>query len=289
MKMRKFVTYFCLIFGSSVIAQKVQVKKICDLEKKFYETSGLVLLHDKYLITHNDGGNKSEVYLLDTTGKLMLTIDVDEAKNEDWEDLALDDKGRLFIGDIGNNYNQRKKLHFYILRSGFELDKNQRVNADKITFTYEDQTAYPPEKNKMNFDAEAFIWKDDKLYIFTKCRTKPFTGISNVYVLPAKPGKYVAKKIGSFQYCSSAWQLCGVTAADYNPSTKELIVMTYSRLHVYANFPGHQFWKGKHTVYNLPGIKQREAICYRGKNSWYMTDEYKRGFGGGNLYKVTVK
>ena len=287
--MRKFVTIICLACCTSVTAQKIQVKKICDLDKKFYETSGLVFLHNKYLITHNDGGNKSEIYLLDTNGRHLLTIDVDEAKNQDWEDIALDDKGRLYIGDIGNNYNNRKKLQIYILRSGFEFDKNRKVNADKITFTYEDQKSFPPDKNNMNFDAEALIWKDDKIYIFTKCRSKPFTGVSNVYVIPAEPGQYIAKKIGAFQFCSSAWQFCGVTAADYNPSTKELLVMTYSRMHIYSDFPNHEFWKGKHSVFSLPGIKQREAICYASKNSWFMTDEYKYGFGGGNLYKVSLK
>ena len=65
---------------------------------------------------------------------------------------------RLFIGDFGNNYNKRGKNHIYILRAGFIKDKNNRVNADKITFTYEDQDKFPPKKESLNFDAEAFFW-----------------------------------------------------------------------------------------------------------------------------------
>ena len=270
----------------SLSAQHLKSLKICDLDKKLYETSGLVLIDNKYLITHNDGGNKSEIYVLNLEGKLLKTIDVDEAKNRDWEDLATDDQGRLYIGDFGDNLNVRDKKQIYILRSGFVDDKNQKVNADKITFTYPDQKKFPPHKSEMNFDAEAFIWLNGQIYIFTKCRTKPFTGISYIYTIPATEGEHVAKKIGRFQFCSSNWQWCSVTAADYNPKTKELSILTYSKLYVYSNFKGHNFWEGKRKTYNITSIKQREAICYNGKNSWYMTDEYRRGFGGGNLYKL---
>ena len=151
-----------LFFSFLGTSQHLKLDKICDLDKKLYETSGLVLIDNKYLITHNDGGNKSEVYVLDLKGKILKTIEVDEAKNRDWEDLARDDKGRLFIGDFGDNLNNRKEKYIYILRAGFVDDKNQKVNADKITFTYPDQKDFPPKKDAMNFDAEAFIWMNNR-------------------------------------------------------------------------------------------------------------------------------
>lgn len=275
--------------GGSSFSQRLRVTKICDLEKKLYETSGLALINNKFLITHNDGGNKSEIYVLNLKGELIKTIDIDEAKNFDWEDLALDDKGKLYIGDFGNNLNNRKKSQIYIIKKDFVNDENQKINAKKISFTYEDQDKFPPKNENLNFDSEAFIWMNDSLYIFTKCRTKPFTGVSNIYVVPDKPGKYVAKKIGSLQFCSYNWQWCSVTAADYNPKLNELTVLTYSKMHVFSSFEGHKFWEGKRKSYSLPIIKQREAICYKGKNSWYLTDEYRRGIGGGNLYLLKLK
>jgi hypothetical protein len=287
--MKYFFGIILLITASTGISQRLSVTKICDLETKLYETSGLAIIENKYLVTHNDGGNKSEIYILNLKGELLKTIDVDEAKNYDWEDLALDEKGKLYIGDFGNNLNKREKCHIYILKKDFVHDKNLKVNAEKITFTYEDQKQFPPKKENLNFDAESFIWMNDSLYIFTKCRSKPFTGISNIYVIPAKPGKYKAKKIGSLQFCSANWQWCSVTAADYNPKLKELTVLTYSKMHVFSSFEGHEFWKGKRKSFNLPVIKQREAICYKGKNTWFMTDEYRRGLGGGNLYLLKVK
>ena len=277
-----------LLFSFLTSAQHLKLDKICDLDKKLYETSGLVLIDNKYLITHNDGGNKSEVYVLDLKGKMIKTIEVDEAKNHDWEDLARDDKGRLFIGDFGDNNNDRKEKYIYILRAGFVNDKNEKVNADKITFTYSDQKEFPPKKEELNFDAEAFIWMNNQFYIFTKCRTKPYTGLSYIYTIPDTEGKHVAKKIGKLQFCNSNWQFCSVTGADYNPTTKELSILTYSKLYVFSKFSGHQFWKGEKKIYNIGSIKQREAICYKGKNSWYITDEYRRGIGGGNLYEAQL-
>ncbi len=265
------------------------MKKIANLPNKIYETSGLELFQNKYLISHNDGGNKSDIYVLNLKGELIKTIDIDEAKNVDWEDLTQDDKGRLYIGDFGNNLNRREKCNIYVIKPNFIQDENQRVNATKISFYYEDQKKFPPKKEKLNYDAEAFFWKDDSLYILTKCRTKPFTGVSNIYVIPAKKGKHKARLIGSFQFCKSNWQWCSVTSADYNPKTKTLAVLTYSKLYLISDFKGSQFWNGKMTAYNIPGIKQREAICYKGRNSWYLTDEYRKGIGGGNLYELSIK
>lgn len=275
---------FC--FSLTGTAQ-IRLKKIVDLPKKMYETSGLLFYKNKYLITHNDGGNKSEIYVLNQKGENIKTIDIEDTKNTDWEDLAQDKEGNIYIGDFGNNNNDRKKLQIYILEEGFIDKKN--VEPKKITFWYEDQDKFPPKKKQLNFDCEAFFEKDGYLYLLTKCRTKPFSGISKVYVIPAKKGKHKAKLIGQFQFCSTSWQFCSVTAADYDYDSNTLTVLTYGKLYVVTNFKNNEFWNGDIAMYNIPHIKQREAIAYLGKNKWYLTDEHKKGFGGGNLYKMYLK
>jgi hypothetical protein len=270
-----------------VTGAQLSMVKIADLPEHLHETSGLVLYDEKYLLTHNDGGNKSELFVLGLDGSLKETIDIEDVENEDWEDLTQDDEGHVFIGDFGNNLNRRENCKIYKLPK--DLIGQDEVSAKKITFTYEDQNDFPPDEDELNFDCEAFFWKDDSLYLFTKCRTKPFTGITNVYVLPDEPGKHVARKIGSIQLCSTNWQFCSVTAADYHPRLKTLVLMTYSKIYLISDFPGHQFWKGKLVEYPITVLRQREAICFKSKNSWYVTDEFRRGFGGGNLYEVKLK
>jgi sugar lactone lactonase YvrE len=257
---------------TTTLMGQAKLKKIADLSKKVVETSGLAFYQNKYLITHNDGGHKSEIFVLNLEGGIVKKINVKDTKNRDWEDLAQDDAGRLYIGDFGNNANSREKCQIYILPSNF-LDKKE-VTPKKITFTY---------------DCEAFFWKDDKLYLLTKCRTKPFTGESRVYEIPAIPGKHKAKYLGSVFLCNSGWRFCSVTSVDYHAKSNTLAILTYSKLYLISNIKGNDFWNGKVKSYSLPVVKQREAICFKNKSTLYVTDEQKRGLGGGNLYELKVK
>ncbi|MGB1102505.1 MAG: hypothetical protein ACPG21_02635 [Crocinitomicaceae bacterium] len=266
---------------------QVKLKKIAALPDAVYETSGLICYKDKYLITHNDGGHKSEVFVLNLKGELVKKVNVDDTKNKDWEDLAQDDDGRLFIGDFGNNDNARKKCHIYILPPDY-VDQD-KVEPEKITFTYEDQEHYPAKKKNRNYDCEAFFWMEGKLYLLTKCRTKPFTGECRIYELPDKPGKYKAKYKGSVYLCTAGWRLCSITGADYNPKTNTIAIITYSRMYLLSDFEGDHFWNGSVQMFSMPFVKQREAVCFAGKDRIFLTDEERKGIGGGNLYEVKIK
>ncbi len=266
---------------------QISFVKLATLDKAMVETSGLVLYQNRYLITHNDGGNKSEIFVLDLKGKRVKTINVKNTHNRDWEDLTQDDKGRVYIGDFGNNLNAREECQIYILPSGFiDLDE---VEPEKITFTYEDQKAYPPKKEDLNYDCEAFFWKSNRLYLMTKCRTKPFTGESRIYELDAKKGKQVAKYKGSVYFCNAGWQFCSVTSVDYYHKSNTLAVLTYGKLYILSKFDGVDLSNGEMKSYNLPSFKQREAVCFAKENTLFLTDEYKKGLGGGNLYELKFK
>lgn len=286
MRCSSLIFYLLVIFCQNLSAQ-LTCTKISSLPEKMYETSGLILIDDKYLVTHNDGGNAAELFIISLKDGSFKTVEVEDAKNNDWEDITQDSEGNLFIGDFGNNLNKREHCSIYKVSSGYH--EKEQVESKKISFTYEDQVKFPPEANELNFDCEAMIWKDDSLYLFSKCRTEPFTGLTNIYVLPDKPGKYTARKIGTIQLCSSDWRFCSVTAADYSSKHDVLILLTYSRLYIVSDFEASKFWEGKVKSYQLSFIKQREAICFKDKNTWYMTDEYRKGLGGGNLYEVTLK
>jgi len=278
---------FILLFANPLIGKtKPELTKIADLPGWLYESSGLVYYKNK-LITHNDGGHRPELYVLNDKGKHEHTINIMNVRNYNWEDLATDNKGNLYIGDFGNNFNNRKNLQIHIVEKGF-LNK-PKVEVKTIRFTYEDQKAFPPNKNKLYFDCEAFIVKNGKVFLFTKCRTKPFTGLSKIYMLPAKAGKFEAKLIGQFQFCDKGWMSCSVTSADYHEPSNTIVVLTYGRLYLIKNWHFNAFWKGDIKSYKISKIKQREAICFRDGKSWFITDEYRKGIKGGNLYKLKLK
>ncbi|MBW2714064.1 MAG: hypothetical protein JRC77_09980, partial [Deltaproteobacteria bacterium] len=62
---------------------------------------------------HGDSGNKPTLYAIDRSGKTIARFLVRGGFNEDWEDIAVDDAGNLYVGDIGNNSFQRKRLTVY--------------------------------------------------------------------------------------------------------------------------------------------------------------------------------
>ncbi len=287
MSFKLVVFFFLFIFVNRINGKtKVELTKIADLPKWLYESSGLVYYQNK-LITHNDGGNRSELYVFSEKGKLQHTIKIEDVKNYDWEDLATDNKGNLYIGDFGNNFNNRQNLQIHVVKKGF-LNKS-KTKVETIRFTYEDQKAFPPKKKELYFDCEAFIVKDKKIFLFTKCRTKPFTGLSKIYMLPAIPGNFEAKLIGQFQFCNNGWMTCSVTSADYHEESNTIAVLAYGRLYLIKNWRFNAFWKGDIKSYKLPKIKQREAICFRNEKSWFITDEYRKGINGGNLYKLRLE
>ncbi|GAB3829318.1 hypothetical protein GCM10028895_44030 [Pontibacter rugosus] len=161
-----------------------RLEKITALPNEVEESSGVALLANGTILTHNDAGNKPYLYLLDAKGKLQETIKL-KVPNVDWEDLAQDDDGNIYIADSGNNNNQRKELAIYKV----DLAAPDQVQA--IRYTYEDQTEYPPQKKDRNFDSEAIFWNNGNLYLVSKDRGQGAT--AKVYQCPisqatTKPG-----------------------------------------------------------------------------------------------------
>jgi WD40 repeat protein len=221
---------------------------------------------------------------------LKQTIKIDDAKNHDWEDLAQDDQGNLYIADTGNNENNRKNLRIFKLKSA-EL-KKKKVKTKEIEFSYEDQTVFPPAPDQLYFDCEAICWFKQHIYLFTKSRSWPAT--CNVYRIPDKPGKYVAKKVGSFttekqavnkDSLNSYW----ITAADISPDGTRLALLSNDRVWIFSNFTGDCFFDGESDIYKLDEVSQKESICFSDNHHMYITDEQgKNKHEGRNLYQLTI-
>lgn len=182
-------------FSANFIFSQNQIKDFTEkfeLPNQVKETSGLLFFNGK-IITHNDSGDNSNLYELDSlTGNLLRTVTITNATNIDWEDIA-QDENHIYIGDFGNNNGNRINLKIYkILKSDFS--SNTTVTAEKISFAYEDQTNFNNASNSHNFDAEALIVYNNQLLIFTKNRLDYRT---NVYKLPTEPGGYAAVKVST--------------------------------------------------------------------------------------------
>src|SRR3954463_4778166 len=68
------------------------------------EASGIVKSrrHPGIYWVHNDSGNSPSLYAIRRDGTIVREFRL-SVPNVDWEDIAVDDEGHLYLGDIGNN------------------------------------------------------------------------------------------------------------------------------------------------------------------------------------------
>jgi len=249
------------------------------LPKEINETSALVKIK-KGWITVNDSGNEATIFVFDKKGEITHTCFIDNVENTDWETLAFDQEEYLYIGDIGNNRNNRKELAIYKVKMEDVLKKDT-VKAEKIIFIYPEQLQFPPLENRLYYDAEALIYRDNQLFIFTKNRTVPFDGISKIYQVPTELGKYKAKLIDTLQLPATNWREESITDATYYKN--RLFVLTYSKVYVLEKEDNQ--WTIQQTI-PFDSWTQKEGIAVDGKYI-YLTDENATGiFSNNYLYQL---
>ncbi|MDO5978178.1 hypothetical protein [Flavivirga spongiicola] len=280
--MNKFLLSLILLAASCNPESK---NIIADLPETLREVSGTETTPNSDLIWMlNDGGNASKVYGLNKKGGIKIELKID-AKNHDWEDLTSDKKGNLYIGDFGNNLNKRKNLS--ILKVNANALKNSgKINVERISFKYANQKKFPPKKKKLYFDCEAFFHYNDSLYLFTKSRVKNDFGKTHLYKIPAKKGNHIAELVSTFSSCDDLY--CWVTSADISDDGKQMVLLTQKSFLVFSNFTSDDFFNGTLKSYDFKNVSQKEGICFKDKNTLYITDERAHG-DGGNLYKFKLE
>ena len=240
------------------------------------ETSGLEFYNDN-LITHNDSGGEPILYYLTTDGKIVSKRKIENVKNNDWEDITIDDK-YIYIADMGNNYDTRNNLSIIKIH----LDNNINT-SEQIKFNYPQQKSFKYRKLSI-FDAEGLISIDDYLLIFTKNRAKKIT---DIYRLPKTPGNYNAKKIGSLNTGSI------ITAADFDKSSNLLALTSTISFNEYYlliidNFSIEKKNDYKIKMYEIPvGKTQIEGIKIINSSTFWLTSEQEKK-GDPKLFKIKI-
>jgi hypothetical protein len=121
--------------------------------------------------THNDGGGpkKQVLYGIDRKGGTRAAFPVTGPTFQDWEDIAIDDAGHVYLGDIGNNDAKRDTLYVY------EIDE---PDPAATTGDISPKRGWTLKFPNAPFDCESlFIWKDYGYVIskvFDKARAQIF-------------------------------------------------------------------------------------------------------------------
>ncbi|MBS9462132.1 T9SS type A sorting domain-containing protein [Flagellimonas sp. 389] len=257
--------FLCFFLGLSIFAQ-TEVIEIGNLEERIGETSGLIYFDDK-LITHNDSGNTAELFEIDpTSGAILRIVQIINAQNRDWEDLA-QDEDYIYIGDFGNFNGNRTDLRIYKISKAQYL-ASDTVTAALIEFNYEDQSDFTAAPNS-DWDAEALFAYEDVLVVLTKQWKSAGTV---AYKLPKTSGVHMAKRLDSYQVEGL------ITGATYDELKQQLILIGYSRLLLpffveVSGLNDTSIFSG--TVSKSPlntGIAQVESIAHS-ENRYFFTCE----------------
>ncbi|GAA3987606.1 hypothetical protein [Hymenobacter antarcticus] len=213
-----------------------------------------------------DNGNPPTLYQVDGTGRVTNEVSIN-AKNRDWESLSRDPQGTYFIGDCGNNVSDRRNLR--ILR----VNPASPQQVGTIAFTYPDQSEFPPKKKERNFDCEASLWHDGKVWLFTKDQQER---ASNVYTVPDLPGTYTAQRITSLAIPGQ------VTDAALSPDGRQLVLLGRGELFILAGNSWADILKATPRRIDLAGTGQTEGVEFKTPQTLLISTEQ------GGLFEYTL-
>ena len=260
-----------------------EIIKTIVLPKKINETSGLEF-YNKNFITHNDSGDGPSLYIFNENGDLIETMDLNkdssfEIENNDWEDIAGDDK-YLFVADTGNNFGNRDNLN--IIR--ISKDDNYSVDGIMEVFYADQETFFPRPKHK--YDAEALIVINEQLVLFSKDRENLNTDLYLVDKFEKKPQKLTS----GFTFNVNSL----ITGGDYNNELNLLALVGYSSkgsqyLILFETFDLKNLEENTFKKYKIPLERaQIESIKIIDKYTFWVTSE-DEGLGNPFMYKLKIK
>ncbi|RKU25344.1 hypothetical protein C6497_15900 [Candidatus Poribacteria bacterium] len=219
------------------------------------ESSGIVASRqfEGVYWTLNDSGNPNVLYATKRNGELIKEIKVNGLRNFDWEALGIDEKGQIWIGDIGNNSRMRFDLNVSVLKEPNPYTASEVDVIAKYPYKYPDK----------NVDAEGLFIVDGIPYIVSKEQQQAV-----LYGFPELKAdtKQVLERIGAFAEARL------VTGAGISEDGKRLVVCTYRSLWVYHNIIGDLSEMIQAKPWVLQHNFEGEAICFEGYNL-YLTNE----------------
>ncbi len=125
-------------------------------DPRIKESSGVIASrrYPDVFWTHNDGGGskKQVLYAIDHEGATRAAFPVTGPMFYDWEDIAIDDAGHLYLGDTGNNESKEESLAVY------EIDEPDPSAAG--TRSVSPRRGWRLKFPGRPFDCESlFVWK----------------------------------------------------------------------------------------------------------------------------------
>jgi hypothetical protein len=242
-----------ILFAGSVPSGSASFFEIPDArfeDPAINESSGLVKSRrlNGVFWTHNDSGDRPRIFAVTREGRSIGAVEILNARNVDWEDIAIDDVGFLYLCDIGNNRNRRTDLVVYRIP---EVDP-KRVRTATIAARF--PFRYPALRSP---DAEACFHANGAIYLLTKEH-----GADETFLYRLDLSRPEQEQIVTFVGKAEIDGL--VTAADLTPNGSYLAVLTYNAIHLFRKPEGSDdYLAGRRRRFSIL-FGQAEAIAWDG-------------------------
>lgn len=236
------------------------------------------------LFTINDSGNPPVIFATDSSGRALGRWTVPGVQNRDWEALAI---GRcpagscLYIGDTGDNQEQRSTARLYRVREPTRLERFRGaadatpLGLDSIIVRYPDGA----------HDVEA-MWVDDNGSVMLVSKGR--SGGVRLYRVrpdPGAPGPVQAELLQVLPIVPDQGLGRWVTDAARSPSGRTVAIRTYTELYLFPLAAADRL--GTPAVCNLAGLEpQGEGVEWLDDRRLVLTSEAPFGTGPAPLHVV---
>ena len=227
------------------------------------EASGIAVVPgtDGPIWVHNDSGDRARVFAVDE-GERVTVHDVPGAEATDWEDMAAGPDGSLYVGDIGDNGENRQSITVYRFPPPDPATDGPAGDVVTLTLTYAD--------GPHNAEALMIDPVDQVLVVVTKA-----DGPAGVYTAPLDVvGEAVLERVGEVDPRGVIGILGQVTGGDISPDGSAVLLRTYGGGLLYPRPAGQPLA----SAFTEPACKvptglevQGEAIAFTGDGGGYLT------------------
>jgi hypothetical protein len=274
---------FVFCFSVSVFSQVIYPYRTCPSPAAMVEFSGIAKIDKNTLVGINDGGNLPCLFFMDTLGRLIKKRCFSTIKNIDWEEICYAN-GMLNICDVGDNLCRRKEMTIY----HYDVFKDSITGLNKISFAEKTGALLP--KSKRDYDCEAVLPFDNKLWLFSKTHSSPYNGKSFQYTIDPKSKRVTYKANDSTSFGAQGFLQNSLTGAA--ASSRKGIAAFISCTHVWLKFNFFNepsFFKQVTMDFDFDGLTQKEAITFTNDYRFVVADERTAKMMGGRLYFFDIK
>jgi hypothetical protein len=220
------------------------------------------------LWTHNDSGNKAEIFLVDPKMNIILICKLQGAFNRDWEDITLGPgptpgKFYIYLGDIGDNLEIFKYKNIYRFEEPvYKTGSNEIIISQFDTITFQ-----LPEGEK---DTEALMINplSKDLYLISKNETPAYLYRLKYPYLTRDT--LTAEKITAIPYRK-------IVAANFSADGKEVLIKNYDNVYYWKvnDRPLADVLKERPYVVEYTKEPQGEAITFSRDGTGFFTASEK--------------